>query len=63
MRATAFYSLKDDGLKNPWFGRVWLNPPYGKFSAAFVRKAVEELKSGRIEQAIILLRLNHLSTG
>ncbi len=19
-----------DGLKEPWFGRVWLNPPYGK---------------------------------
>lgn len=20
----------DDGLKEKWFGRVWLNPPYGK---------------------------------
>lgn len=29
--AHTFYSLpKDDGLMAPWFGRVWLNPPYGK---------------------------------
>jgi len=24
------YTIKDDGLKSPWFGRVWLNPPYGR---------------------------------
>jgi hypothetical protein len=23
------YSLLDNGLLLPWFGRVWLNPPYG----------------------------------
>lgn len=22
------YSLEEDGLTSPWFGRVWLNPPY-----------------------------------
>ena len=22
------YTIKDDGLKKEWFGRVWLNPPY-----------------------------------
>lgn len=24
------YTIEDDGLKSEWFGRVWLNPPYGK---------------------------------
>jgi hypothetical protein len=24
------YTIVDDGLANVWFGRVWLNPPYGK---------------------------------
>ena len=62
VKATAFYDLKQDGLRQPWFGRVWLNPPYGKFSAPFVRKAVEEFKAGRIEQVIILLRLTHIAT-
>lgn len=27
--AAHHYTIKDDGIKTPWFGRVWLNPPYG----------------------------------
>lgn len=27
--AGAHYTIEDDGLSRPWFGRVWLNPPYG----------------------------------
>ena len=29
IKATKFYTLADDGLKQPWNGRLWLNPPYG----------------------------------
>lgn len=25
------FTIEDDGLSQAWFGRVWLNPPYGKF--------------------------------
>jgi len=28
--AALHYSLPQDGLKLPWEGRVWCNPPYGK---------------------------------
>lgn len=24
------YTIFDDGLSKEWFGRVWLNPPYGR---------------------------------
>lgn len=24
------YTALDDGLSKPWFGRVWLNPPYSR---------------------------------
>ena len=30
-----------DGLAMPWFGRVWLNPPYGRTMAEWVRRLVE----------------------
>lgn len=30
-----------DGLVDPWFGRVWLNPPYGKMAAPFLRKLAD----------------------
>jgi hypothetical protein len=24
------YTINDNGLESPWFGRVWMNPPYSK---------------------------------
>jgi hypothetical protein len=27
--AKAHYTTEENGLSLPWFGRVWLNPPYG----------------------------------
>lgn len=34
--ARAHYAIEDDGLHRPWFGRVWLNPPYGKEAGEWV---------------------------
>ena len=31
----------DDGLLDPWFGRVWLNPPYGRTMRMWVERLVE----------------------
>jgi hypothetical protein len=27
--AKVHYTIEDNGLLKPWFGRIWLNPPYG----------------------------------
>lgn len=55
VRAGVFYTKEDDGLALPWFGRVWLNPPYGKLGPAFVTKAVEAYRAGDVEAAILML--------
>ena len=30
VKGTRFFSVTDDGLSQPWDGRVWLNPPYAQ---------------------------------
>lgn len=30
VKAKRYYSIEDNGLEQPWYGNVWLNPPYGK---------------------------------
>jgi phage N-6-adenine-methyltransferase len=37
----AYYTRADDGLAQPWFGRVWCNPPYSA-CGAWVGKAWAE---------------------
>lgn len=40
--ATVMYNINDDGLKQEWKGRVWLNPPYSMpYLELFVKKLSE----------------------
>ena len=39
--ADKFYCEADNGLVQPWTGNVWLNPPYGKYTSAWLRKMHE----------------------
>jgi phage N-6-adenine-methyltransferase len=54
VQATRFYAKADDGLRQPWHGRVWLNPPYS-LADVFVDKLLTEYESGRVEQAVLLV--------
>ena len=55
VRATAFYTAAENGLTQPWSGRVWLNPPYSReLMSPFVDKFLSEYARGAIEQAILL---------
>ncbi len=43
--AKKHYTVLDNGLMQPWTGRVWLNPPYGKHVFDWLNK-LSEHKSG-----------------
>ncbi len=35
-----FFTMGDDGLSQPWTGRVWMNPPYSQ-TTPWVRRFIE----------------------
>lgn len=37
-KSTKEYTKLDNGLAQPWEGRVWLNPPYGRETPAWLKK-------------------------
>jgi DNA N-6-adenine-methyltransferase (Dam) len=55
VRATQFFTIETNGLKQPWRGAVFMNPPYRQpDNTLFVDKLIAELASGRVSQAIVL---------
>ena len=45
-KVSRFFSPEDDGLKQTWSGTVWCNPPYGRETGKWVRKAFESERDG-----------------
>lgn len=39
--AAKHYTIIDNGLRLPWEGRVWLNPPYGSETTKWMKKMAE----------------------
>lgn len=39
--AKVHYTIEDNGLKKPWNGRVWCNPPYGNEAGKWLGRLAE----------------------
>lgn len=39
--AARHYTIHDNGLAQPWHGRVWCNPPFGREAVKWLRRMVE----------------------
>lgn len=54
--ATRYYGATDDGLRQVWSGRVFLNPPYAQpLIQHFCETLVDRFRSGNVTQAIVLV--------
>lgn len=53
IKAFHYYDIAANGLVQPWFGNVFLNPPYDNMPD-WVNKLLDEFNRGNIKQVILL---------
>jgi len=54
VQSATYYTAEQDGLCQPWYGRVWMNPPYAQpMIGQFCERLAASLPN--IEQAIVLV--------
>ena len=51
-----FFTVSDDGLKQLWDGRVWMNPPYGRTIGRWMQKAYESSLAGAFVACLVPAR-------
>jgi ParB family transcriptional regulator, chromosome partitioning protein len=54
VQAGRFYSVADDGLQQPWFGAVLLNPPYSD-PLPWIQRLVQSYRSGAVRCAVVIV--------
>lgn len=55
IKAAKFFTLKDDGLRQDWKGKVWLNHPFGRYTnPPWIVKLASEYAKGNCTEAICI---------
>jgi ParB family chromosome partitioning protein len=62
VKAARYYTRKDDGLKQPWRGRVWMNPSFGRFAPLFAAKLATHYLEGAVPAAVAILAAPSITT-
>lgn len=52
VQAGRIFTAEEDGLKQDWFGNIWMNPPYAQ---PLIEQFCNKLVSEKINQAIVLV--------
>ena len=47
------YTAEDDGLTSPWFGTVWLNPPFSA-KTEWYKRLYDQYENGDVNRAVAL---------
>ena len=55
IQAGNYFTQEDNGLIQPWQGRVWCNPPYGRQVRKWLGKALASYEAKEMKSAIMLL--------
>jgi hypothetical protein len=53
--AAKHFTEEDNGLIQPWHGRVYMNPPYGRIIGEWAERLVREFDAGRVTEAVALV--------
>lgn len=54
IKASTFYTQRDDGLTKQWYGNVWINPPFVGGLSAWMEYLLNQYKIGNVQQAVAL---------
>jgi hypothetical protein len=56
VKAKRYYTIRDDGRKQAWGGRIFLNPPYAMpYVKQFAEKITQAWADGEIDAGIMLV--------
>jgi len=67
VRAERFFTAADDGLVQPWAGKLLVNPPWGGGGTAStksraVRKLIRSYREGTVTEAVVVANANATTT-